>query len=125
MSSDFLWPRPAQESLSPFCAVGHFLTQSAALRHLYAGALRPAVGVAGDVTEHFSEPSGHEVVEDGVDGGAEVEADSGDDVDVLEDLEVLLVRGVNVAPHQALHVEGSPAKAEHDHQHTCTGQMDR
>lgn len=76
------------------------------------------------MTEHFSELGGHEVVKDGVDGRAQVEADSGDDVDVPEDLDVLLRRGVNVAPHQAVHMEGSPAKAKHNHQHTWTGQMD-
>lgn len=37
------------------------------------------------MTEHFSEPSGHEVVEDGVDGRAQVEADSRDNVDLLID----------------------------------------
>lgn len=42
------------------------------------------------MTEHFSKPGGHEVVEDGVDGRAQVEEDSRDDVHVLEDLEVLL-----------------------------------
>lgn len=76
------------------------------------------------MTEHFSELGGHEVVEDGVDGRAQVEADSRDNVDVLEDLEVLLGREVNVAPRQAVHVEGGPAKAKHNHQHAWTGQMD-
>lgn len=84
----------------------------------------PAFRITGDVTEHFSEPGGHEVVEDGVDGRAQVEADARDDVDVLEDLLVLLGRGVDVAPHQAVHVERSPAKAEDNHQHTWAGQMD-
>lgn len=51
----------------------------------------PAVRVAGNVAKHFSEPGGHEVVEDGVDGGAQVEEDSRDDVDMLEDPAVLLV----------------------------------
>ena len=92
--------------------------------HLYAGAGRPAPGKTSNVTEHFPEPGGHEVVEDGVDGRAQVEEDTGDDVDVLEDLEVLLGRRVDVAPHQAVHVEGSPAEAEHNHQHTWTGQTD-
>ena len=41
------------------------------------------------MTEHFSEPGGHEVVEDGVDGRAQVEADSGDNVDIPKDLGVL------------------------------------
>lgn len=70
------------------------------------------------MSEHFSEPGGHQVVEDGVDGRAQVEADSRDDVDMLEHLEVLRGPGVDVAPHQAVHVERSPTKAEHNHQHT-------
>lgn len=65
-----------QKSLSPLCTVGKFLTHSAALGHLKAGAGRPPVGTAGNVTEHLSEPGGHEVVEDGVNGGAQVEKDS-------------------------------------------------
>lgn len=72
------------------------------------------------MTEHFSEPGGHEVVEDGVDGRAQVEANSRDDMDLLEDLEVLLGGCVDVAPDQAVHVEGGPAEAEHNHQHTWT-----
>lgn len=79
-----------------------------------------SVGVAGDVTEHFSEPGGHEVIEDGVDGGAQVEEDPRDDVDVLEDLVMLLERRVDVAPHQAVDMKGSPTQAEDDHQHTWT-----
>lgn len=106
--------------LSQFHAVGHFLTYGAALGHLKAGLHRPAVRVTCDVTEHFSEPGGHEVVEDGVDGRAQVEEDSRDDVDMLKDLEVLLERWVDVAPHQAVHVEGSPTDAKHNHQHTWT-----
>lgn len=70
------------------------------------------------MTEHFSEPGGHEVVEDGVNGRAQIEADSRDDVDSLEDLVV------NVVPYQAVHVKGSPAKAEHDHQHTWRDEKD-
>lgn len=123
--SDFLWAGRAHKNLSQSSTAGHFLAQSAALGHLEAGAWPPAVGKTGHVTERFSEPGGHEVVEDGVDGRAQVEADSGEDVDVLEDLEVQLGPGVDVAPHQALHVERSPAKAKHNHQHAWTGQMDR
>lgn len=51
------------------------------------------------MTEHFSEPGGHQVVEDWVDCRAQIEEDPGDDVDVLEDLQVLLRRIVDVAPH--------------------------
>lgn len=80
---------------------------------------RPPLGVAGDVAEHFPEPGGHEVVEDGVDGGAQVEAHPGDDVDVLVEV------GVHVPPQHAVHVKGSPAEAEHDHQHTWMGRRDR
>lgn len=42
------------------------------------------------MTEHLSEPGGHEVVEDGVNGRAQVETDARDYVDVFEDLEVQL-----------------------------------
>ena len=110
---NFHWPK-----LSTFHTAGHFLTQGAALGHLLAEACGPAVMITSNVTEHFSEPGGHEVVEDGVDGRAQVEEDPGDDVDELEDLEVLLGRGINVAPHQAVYMEGGPAKSEHNHQHT-------
>lgn len=72
------------------------------------------------MAEHFSKPGGHEVVENGVDGRAQVEADARDDMDVLEDLEVLLRGCVDVAPHQAVHVEGSPTETKHNHQHTWT-----
>lgn len=75
------------------------------------------------MTEHFSEPGGHEVVEDGVNGRAQVEADSRDDVEVPVDRVVLLER-VSVVPHQAVQVKGSPTKAEHDHQHTWRGEKD-
>lgn len=74
------------------------------------------------MTEHFSEPGGHEVVEDGVNGRAQVEADSRDDVDKPEGIAVQLGRFVKVVPHQAVHVKGSPTKAEHDHQHTWRGE---
>lgn len=70
------------------------------------------------MAEHFSEPGRHEVVEDGVDGGAQIEADSRDDVNMLENLEVVLRQHVDVAPHQAVHVKGSPAQTEHDDQDT-------
>lgn len=70
------------------------------------------------MAKHFSEPGGHEVVEDGVDGGAQVEENSRDDVDMLEDPAVLLVWYVDVAPHQAIDVEGSPTQAKDNHQHT-------
>lgn len=123
MFPNFLWPTLVVEST--FRTVGCFLAQGAALGHLYAGTRRrPAAGITSNVTEHFPEPGGHEVVEDGVDGRAQVEEDSGHDVDGLEELEVLLGRGVDVAPHQAVYVEGSPAKAEYNHQHTWTDQMD-
>lgn len=122
---DFLWARQAHPGLSQSSTAGRFLPQSAALGHLEAGTWRPAVRKTGHVTECFSEPGGHEVVEDGVDGRAQVEADSGEDVDMLEDLEVQLGPGPNVAPHQAVHVERSPAKTEHNHQHAWTGQINR
>lgn len=101
-----------------FCTVaGCFLDQGAALGHLWAGAHPPVVRVARHVTEHFSEPGGHEVVEDWVDGRAQVEENTRDYVDVFEDLTVLIRRGVDVAPHQAVHMKGGPAEAKHDHQH--------
>lgn len=76
------------------------------------------LGVTGDVAEHFPEPSGHQVVEDGVDGGAQVEEDSRDDVDLLKDPEVLLGGDVHAAPHQAVHMKGGPAEAEDHDQNT-------
>lgn len=79
--------------------------------------------MAGNVTEHLSEPGGHEVVEDGVNGGAQVEEDPRDDVDVFEELVPLVGRGVDVAPHQAVHVKGSPAEAKHHHQYTCNDRL--
>lgn len=94
------------------------LTQAAALGHLQSGGLGPAFRVIHHVEEHLSKPGGHDVVEDGVDGGAQVEADSRHHVDVLEDLEVLVGGGVHEAPHQAVDVEGSPAEAKCHHQHT-------
>lgn len=103
------------------CTVaGCFLGQGAALGHLWRGAHLRIVRVTRYATEHFSEPGGHEIVEDRVDGGAQVEENTGNNVDMLEDLEVLIGWGVDVAPHQALHVEGGPAEAEHNHQHTWT-----
>lgn len=66
-------------SLSRFQTT-HILAQSAALGHPHAGARRPSFGAA-DVTEHLSEPGRHEVVEDGVDGRAQVEEESRDDVE--------------------------------------------
>lgn len=125
MFYDFVWARQTHPGLSQSSTAGRFLPQSAALGHLEAGTWWPAVSKTGHVTERFSEPGGHEVVEDGVDGRAQVKADSREDVDVLEDLEVQLGPGPNVAPHQAVHMERSPAKAEHNHQHAWTGQINR
>lgn len=79
----------------------------------------PGLRTTHQVFEHLSEPGGHEVVEDGVDGRAEVETDSGDNVDVFKYFQMVHRPGVDVAPHQAVRVEGSPAEAEYDHQHTC------
>lgn len=70
------------------------------------------------MAEHFPEAGGHQVVEDGVDGGAQVEEDSGDDVDLLECPEVVLGGHVHAAPHQAVHVKRGPAEAEHHDQDT-------
>lgn len=97
-----------------------FFAQSAALSHLKPEASWPAFGAACEVAEHFSKSGRHEVVQNGVNRWAEVKEDSGDDVDFLEDLLVLSRRFVNVAPHQAVHMEGSPAKTEDNHQHAWT-----
>lgn len=87
-----LSPKGSKGSRSHFVTLGCFFTQGAALSHLEAPRVFfPAVRVAGNVAKHFSEPGGHEVVEDGVDGGAQVEENSRDDVDMLEDPAVLLV----------------------------------
>lgn len=43
-------------------------------------------------------------------------------MDVVEELS-LLGRGADVAPHQAFHVKGSPANAEHHHQYTCNDRL--
>lgn len=75
--------------------------------------------VAHHLFEHLPEAGGHQVVEDGVYGRAQVEKDPGDDVDVLvdlEDLDVLTVLLVHEAPHQAVGVKRGPADAEHHHQ---------
>lgn len=68
--------------------------------------------------KHLPETGGHQVVEDGVNGRAQVEEDTRNDVDILVDLKDLsVVAGalVHEAPHQAIGVERSPADAEHDH----------
>lgn len=96
-------------------AGGRLIAQNAALGHLQAGVSGEPPGAAGDVSEHLPEAGGHDVVEDGVDGGAQVEAHAGDDVEVAKRLVV------HVSPHQAVHVEGRPAEAEHGHQHTWMG----
>lgn len=90
------------------------VAQDAAPGHLQAGASGEPLGAAGDVSKHLPEARGHDVVEDGVDCGAQVETHPGDDVEVA----VRLV--VHVPPHHAVHVERSPAEAEHSHQHTWT-----
>lgn len=94
-----------------------FFSQSAAPSHLKLEAGWPGFGAAREVAEHFSEPGRHEVVQDGVDRRAEVEEDSRDDVNFLKDLLVLSRGLVDVAPCQAVHMEGSPAKTKDDHQH--------
>lgn len=108
---------PPRGPLSPFLAVVRFLARGAAAALLEVRTRRAAPGAARDVAEPLPEPRRHQVVEDGVDGGAQVEAGAGDDVDALEDRLVPSGRRVDVAPHQAVHVEGSPAEAEDDHQH--------
>lgn len=97
-------------------SAGHLLALNATPRHLQAGGRRRPPGVTGEVGEPLPEAGGHQVVEDGVDGGADVEEDPGDDVDLLEDPEVVLGGHVHAAPHQAVHVERRPAEAEDRHQ---------
>lgn len=99
-----------------------FLAQGPAPSHLQVRTRRTAFGVARNVAEPLSKPGRHQVVEDGVDGGAQVEADTRDDVDALEDHLVLSGGHVNVAIHQAVHMEGSPAEAEDNDQHTWNTQ---
>lgn len=60
------------------------LAQNAALGHLQAGTRGEPLGAAGDVSKHLPEAGGHNVVEDGVDCGAQVEAHPGDDVEAGE-----------------------------------------
>lgn len=60
------------------------LAQNAALGNLQAGARGVPLGAAGDVSKHLPEAGGHNVVEDGVDCGAQVEANPGDDVEAGE-----------------------------------------
>src|SRR4029434_1852446 len=69
--------------------------------------------------EHLTEAAGHEVVEDAVDGEAEVEEDAGDDVDVLEDVQLVAGPVVDETPHKAIGVEWSPADPKHHHQDNC------
>lgn len=90
------------------------VAQSAALGHRQAGTSGEPLGAAGDVSKHLPEARRHNVVEDGVDRRAQVEAHPGHDVEVA----VRLV--VHVPPHHTVHVERSPADAKHSHQHTWT-----
>lgn len=68
--------------------------------------------------KHLPKAGGHQVVQDGINGRAQVEEDPGNDVDVLvylKDLYVVAGSLVHEAPHQAIGVKWSPADAEHDH----------
>lgn len=108
------------ENLPSLGAAARLLAQGAAPRHLQAGAGRAPPGATGEVAEGLPEAGGHQVVEDGVDGGAQVEEDSGDEVDLLEDPEVVLGGHVHAAPHQAVQVKRGPAEAE-DHDQDAWG----
>jgi len=75
---------------------------------------------AHQLPEALAEPRRQQVVDDGVDSGAEVEEHAGQDVHALVD-GVHVVRPLaDGAPQQPLHVEGCPAHAEHANQDGCT-----
>ena len=74
---------------------------------------------ADELTETLPEARGEQVVDDGVDGGAEVEHDAGQDVDALVDAVQEVGPPADGTPEEALDVEGSPAEAEHNHDHRC------
>lgn len=63
--------------------------------------------------EHIPEAGGHEVVQDGVGRGTEVEEDAGDDVDILEHRQVVTGPVADKTPHQTVGVEGRPADPKH------------
>lgn len=104
------------------CAIaGRCIAEGAAECHPgHTERLLPGDGVTRtmthDLLEHFPKAGGHEVVQDGVDGRAEVEEDSGDDVDILEDLEDLIGPLGDEAPHEAVSVKRSPADPKDHHQ---------
>ena len=92
----------------------------------YAEGVRARRRLAGpaahDLPEHLAETRRHEVVEDGVDGRAEVKEHAGDEVHVLEGLQVVLAPVADEAPHQAVRVERRPADAEHHYQDDWEGE---
>lgn len=70
------------------------------------------------VLEHLTESSGHEVVQHGVHGRAEVEEHAREDVDILKHLKHLHTRElIHETPHEAIGVERRPTDPEHHHQH--------
>lgn len=73
--------------------------------------------VAHHLFKHLPEAGGHEVVENRINGWAQIEEDPRDDMDVLVDLEnlhVLTALLVHETPHESIGVERSPADAKHD-----------
>lgn len=74
--------------------------------------------VAHHLFKHLSEAGGHEVVENWINGWAQVEEDPRDDMDILIDLDnlhVFTVLLVHETPHESIGVEWSPTDAKHDH----------
>ncbi len=74
------------------------------------------------LTEHFSEAWRHEVIQDGIDHGAQVEEDAGKKMHILKDMVFVCSPVVNVAPHDTIDVKRSPADSKHNHQCTCQTQ---
>jgi len=71
--------------------------------------------MAHDLLEHFSKARGHQVVQDWVDCRAKVEKHSGDDVHILEYLQVVVSPVINETPHEAVSVKRGPADPENHH----------
>ena len=102
------------------------VTQGAAHGHpaeavgAVVGSTATALGPrAQGLPEGVPEAGGHEAVEHGVGGRAEVEEDSGDDVHILEGQEQALGPVRHEAPHKAVDVERGPADPKHNDQHNC------
>lgn len=70
---------------------------------------------AHELPETLPEARGEQVVDDGVDGWAEVEEDARHDVDVLVNVVHQVGPLADGTPQEPLGVEGSPADSEHGH----------